>query len=407
MSTFLQSFRKFTPVEISILLCFLLPPIGIFFLLLIGLNTVRKRWNGFVFSLSSTFFLCLFISTIGASISMKTLSYLCISVMILGYWGLYVRILETGKNRLFQHFRVIMICGGVYSCVIGGISKWCSFPSVVSYLTGTVLIGQSDPNRLIGSEYNANFAVYILLFSISFLLADLIASLQSKRFIQIVWQLPILLLLSYGVIQTGSRAGFASMIMIYLLFILRLNRISFIISTIVGLSLSKGLLHLMPRNESVIHSIQIRQDIWKSGYKIWQEYPFFGVTPIGFGREYIKHYDEFIPHSHNQLIGMFAEYGTLGGLAFLFVIFLNLVKCIHLFFSIRRKKCFLDSFMLGLPIILLTGVFDEPLFSPQICFLTVILLACWDKYTKRIHFFMDKTRYKVPFRLITKHQQLN
>jgi len=391
MSIFFQSFRQLTALELRLLLCFLLPPLGVFLLLLSGLHTICKHWKEkkrFVFSLSSYFFLCLFISTIGASISMKEISYLSVSGMILGYWGLYLRILDTEKNQLFQHFRLIMIFGGVYSCVIGWFSQWYTFPLAVGYLTGTVPLGLGhfDLNRLVGCTYNPNFTVYILLISISFLLAHLLASLRSKRFVHFVWVFPILFLLSYGVIQTGSRAGFASMILIYLLFIMRLNRYIFIISILFILSLSKWLLHLMPRNELVNLSIQVRKDIWKSSYKIWQDHSIFGVTPIGFGQEYLKDYNEVVPHAHNILIGMFAEYGTLGGVAFLLVICLNLVKCIHLFFSIRSHKCLLDSFLLSLPIIILTGVFDEPLFSPQIGFLTVILLACWDRYTKRMHY---------------------
>ncbi len=142
----------------------------------------------------------------------------------------------------------------------------------------------------------------------------------------------------------------------------------------------------MPRNELVNLSMQVRKDIWKSSYKIWQDHSIFGVTPIGFGQEYLKDYNEVVPHAHNILIGMFAEYGTLGGLAFLLVICLNLVKCIHLFFSIRSHKCLLDSFLLSLPIIILTEFLMMLLFSPQIGFLTVILFACWDRYTKRMHY---------------------
>jgi O-antigen ligase len=391
MSIFFQSFRKLSSLELRILLCFFLPPLGIFLLLLTGLYTIRKQWKEnkrFVFSLSSFFFLCLFISTIGAAISMNEIFYLSFSVMILGYWGLYLRILETDKNQLFQHFRLIMIFGGVYSCVIGWISKWYTFPPAISFITGTMLFGPNNHNRLIGCGYNPNFTVFILLIAISFTLSYLLASLRSNRFVSLVWQLPIILILSYGVVQTGSRAGFVSMILIYLIFIFRLNRTIFIFCTIFSLSLSKWLLHLMPRNESVIHSLQVRHEIWKNSYKIWQDHAFFGVTPIGFGKEYLNHFNEFIPHAHNMLIGMFAEYGTLGGLALLLIICLNLVKYFHLYFPKRNKKCLLDSFLLGLPIIILTGVFDEPLFSPQIGFLAVILLACWDRYTKRMHYVM-------------------
>ncbi|MGG3466069.1 hypothetical protein ABES02_00570 [Neobacillus pocheonensis] len=156
MSIFFQSLRKLSTLELSLILCFLLPPLGIFLLLLSGLQTISKYWKEkkrFVFSLSSSFFLCLFISTIGAAISMKEISYLNISVMILGYWGLHVRILETEKHQLLHHFRLIMIFGGVYNCVIGWVSQWWTFPPALGYLTGTVPLGLGhfDFNRLVGS----------------------------------------------------------------------------------------------------------------------------------------------------------------------------------------------------------------------------------------------------------------
>jgi len=390
MNVFFQPLKKFTLLELSILLCFLLPPVGLLILLIIGLHTIYSQWiikKRFTFTLFSYFFLSLFIATVGATISMKEISYIGISVMILGYWGLYSRILETEKNKLFKHYRMIIIFGGCYSCVIGWISKLITFPLVLSYLTGTVLFGEDtrkDYDRLIGCEYNPNFTVYILLIATSFLFSNLLTNLQNKQFVKSMWQISLILVLSFGVIQTGSRAGFASMVLIYFLFIYRLNRDVFFISTIIGISLSKWLLHVMPRSESVIQASEIRQEIWKKAISIWQDHPFFGVTPIGFGQEYLKHYNEYVPHAHNVFIGIFVEYGTLGGLAFLCVIIINLVKFIQLFFSIRNKKSLLNNYLLSLPIILLTGVFDEPLFSPQIGFLTVILLACWDKYTKRI-----------------------
>lgn len=45
MSIFFQSFRKFSSFELKILLCFLLPPLGIFLLLITGLHTISKQWK--------------------------------------------------------------------------------------------------------------------------------------------------------------------------------------------------------------------------------------------------------------------------------------------------------------------------------------------------------------------------
>ncbi|SFD65741.1 O-antigen ligase [Bacillus sp. UNCCL81] len=395
MKKFIQFYKNFSLVEKSALLCFLLPPVGISLLLIIGLRTLYTQWftnKRFIYSFSSYFFLCLLISTIGAALLFRNILFLLVSIMILGYWGIYCRILVTEKGQLFQRFRMIIIFGGVYSCVIGWISKWFLFPKIVGYLLGTVLYGEVEPknfNRLIGCAYNPNFTVFILLIAISFLFASLLSSLERKHYISLAWQLPIQLLLSYGIYLTGSRAGFATMILIYLLFIFRLNRIFFFVCTIFGLFFSKWLLYIMPRADSVIQAGHKRLDIWKNAYTIWKNHPFFGVTPIGFGQEYVIQYGHFIPHAHNLLLGMFAEYGTLGGLAFITLISINIVKCIHLFLFERSKKCFFNSFLLGLPIILFTGVFDEPVFSPQIGFLTVILLGCWDRYSKRMQFNIE------------------
>ncbi|XZF76055.1 O-antigen ligase family protein [Bacillus sp. AL-1R] len=388
-------YQNFSLVEISILLCFLLPPIGISMLLIIGLHTLSTQWfikKRFIYSFSSYFFLCLFLSTIGAALLSRNRLFLLVSITILSYWGIYCRVLVTEKGQLFQRFRMIIIFGGVYSCVIGWISKWFALPKIVGYLLGTVLFGEIEPknfNRLIGCAYNPNFTVFILLIALSFLLASLLSSLDRKHYINLAWQLPIQLLLSYGVYLTGSRAGFATMILIYLLFFFRFNRIFFFFCTTIGLFFSKWLLYIMPRADSIFQEGQKRLDIWQNAYLIWRNHPLFGVTPIGFGQEYEMQYGHFITHAHNLLLGMFVEYGTLGGLAFLTLISVQIVKWIHLFFFERSRKCYLNSFLLGLSIILFTGVFDEPVFSPQICFLTVIMLGSWDRYSKRMQFNIE------------------
>lgn len=402
MKKLLQFYTNSTQLEKSILLCFLLPPIGILSLSIIGLHTLYYHWyikKRIVYSFSSYFFLCLFLATVGAALSFKNVSYLLISVMILGYWGLYCRILISENNQLFQRYQSIIIFGGVYSCVIGWLSNWIMFPETLGYLLGTVLFGEVKPknfNRLIGCEYNPNFTVYILLIAISFLLAKMLTSLQKKQHTGLMWQLPILLLLSYGVFQTGSRAGFATLVLIYLIFIYRFNRITFFFCTLLGLSFSKWLISIMPRADSVLQASKNRLDIWKNAYLIWKNNPLFGVTPLGFGQEYLLQNNHYIPHAHNLLLGMFSEYGLLGGLSFLTLVSINFVKCTQLIF-LTRKGYLYNSFLLSLPIILFTGFFDEPLFSPQIGFLTVVLFACWDRYSERLLFNLEISSLQIKY----------
>ncbi|PLT32767.1 O-antigen ligase [Bacillus sp. V5-8f] len=379
-------------LELSLLLCFLLPPVGVSLLFFLGWITIRKRWKeskSSIFSVNSYFFVCFFLSTIGAAWYMKELSFLLISCVILGYWGLYLRIVTTGIKQVYEKFRWIVVFGGLYSCILGWLAKSITIHPVLGYLTGTVLIGESTPKgypRLIGIAYNPNFAVYLLLIAIAFLFSNLLEACREKRFLSFIWLLPFLMILSKGVIDTGSRAGFASLISIYALFFMRLNRHLFIFIVILALSQWKWLLKAMPRSDSVIQASDVRETIWSNSLEIWEKHSLFGVTPMGFRQEYMSHYHELMPHSHNMIIGSFTEFGMLGGIAFLCLVSINIVKAVQLFFWNRRSKSVLDSFLLSLPVIFLTGIFDQPLYSPQIALLTIVLLACWDKYTRRLHF---------------------
>ena len=120
MRTFIKSLKNRT-FEISTILCFILPPVGIFLLFVLSFFTIIKTWKNkqFHFSIVSFFFVCLFISTIGAVIQMRNPLLFIDSLMILGYLGIYLRIVSKSSIDSFRHFTWIMIFGGLYNCVIG------------------------------------------------------------------------------------------------------------------------------------------------------------------------------------------------------------------------------------------------------------------------------------------------
>ena len=91
-------------------------------------------------------------------------------------------------------------------------------PPILELLMGTKLIADSTPknySRLIGSAYNPNFTMHLLLIALAFLFAEILTNIRKKQWIAVSWQIPILLVLSNGVLATGSRAGFLIMICIY------------------------------------------------------------------------------------------------------------------------------------------------------------------------------------------------
>lgn len=386
-------FCKIKRFEISIALCYLLPPIGIFFLFIFSYLTLLrnlKEKKPFHFSLLSIFFLCLLISTIGAVIEMKDVFLFVETFMILGYFGIYQRIMSQGTLVSFYHFRWIVILGGVYNWLIGWFVKWYfgwidSHP-LLGLLTGTKLLGDKPfphYHRLIGSSYNPNFTMFLLLLAIAFLFAEMITQIRKRHWGTLVWQLVILLLLSSGVLATGSRAGFFAMLCLYFLFLIRVNKYIFIVGFIYIIFQFNRLLELMPRTETIDISYSVRKKIWLNSIEMWKEHPFFGTTSRGFKYEYMHLFDENVPHAHNIFIGFFAEYGTLGGLAFLILLLLTLYKLGTLLLNKKLSHDFLNYFLLCFPIIILTGILDEPTFSPQITLPIVILLAYWEKYTNR------------------------
>jgi O-antigen ligase len=389
-------------IEISLVLCFLLPPVGILFLFIMSLKTLYKNLKdnrGFSLSVSSFFFLCLFIATVGAAIQSLNSVFFIASVMVIGYWGLYLRIVSEEISNQFKQYRWILIFGGIYNCLIGWISKWFAISPIVGFLSGTQLYGGPAPkgdSRLLGAAYNPNFTVYLILIALAFLLAKLLIVVRNKRWSLVALFIPAVLLLSKGVIDTGSRAGFLAMICVYFLFLLRLNKFIFLFGSIFMLVQTKWLFEIMPRNELVDHSFKLRKQIWEYSYELWQKHIVFGTTPFGFKQEFnnymyqiyenVPHALTNIPHAHNTLIGFFAEYGALGGIAFLLLLSANMYKAAQLFFGKQNNKAIPEHFLFCIPILAVTGIFDEPVYSPQIAIITIMLLGNWDKYTKQFTF---------------------
>ncbi|MGM7722451.1 O-antigen ligase family protein [Metabacillus sp. Hm71] len=389
-TTFIKEYLKKYSVEIGILLCFILPPIGILWLMVIGWNHLNEVINykvSFSINTTSFFFICMALATTGAALGHGNGSYLLAFAMILGYLGLYSFIKDRVTISLFSRYKQLIIIGGVYLIIIGNIVNQLNVPEhVFGLLTGTTFIGTSEDasGRLFGSAYNPNFTSFLLLISLSFLLADLLKRLQERR--SLIPTLSLILFFGAGIFQTESRTGVATMFIMIILFLLRLAPKIGIYCLSFMVLVNIHILALIPRSEQIRSSSFVRKEIWENSFKIWKEHPYFGTTSLGFYDAY-AHFGEPVPHAHNILLGFFSEYGSVGGLGFLLVFTAISFKFCYLFLiKWKKKKVLLEFFLLSLPILLLTGIFDHPLVSPQTTILIVILVACWDRYTERLPF---------------------
>ena len=66
----------------------------------------------------------------------------------------------------------------------------------------------------------------------------------------------------------------------------------------------------------------------------------FGTTPHGFRAAYGNLFPNAVPHPHNMFIGFFAEYGIIGGIAFLMVLVVTLLNIINLFIINDKNDSF-------------------------------------------------------------------
>lgn len=390
INTIITIFKKYS-IEISIFLCFILPPVGIALFVFTGWHHLHRICKeGKRIHLSPGLFLigCLFVSSIGAAIAMDDYSYFLVSALLMAYFGLYLKIKSNGVKKTINAFKWITIFGGVYFYCMYPIQQVLMNLRIANYFTGTALIGHlnvQNYERLIGSAYNPNFSVALLLFGLSFLLAEFYKNVRRALYRKVALQAAAICMFIHAIFLTGSRAGFSVMLIIFILILFRWNKIwATLFVLLMGVN-SQLLLNWMPRSEQLMESTGIRKEIWRNSFELWQDHSLFGMTALGFYKEYFYDFNERIPHAHNLVMGIFTEYGALGGIAFVIVVIINVYKVVCFYLSKQDNKEHLDVFLLSLPVMLLTGIFDYVLYSPQVALLAIILMACWDKYTERLH----------------------
>ncbi|WKB36480.1 hypothetical protein QS257_05080 [Terrilactibacillus sp. S3-3] len=119
------------------------------------------------------------------------------------------------------------------------------------------------------------------------------------------------------------------------------------------------------------------------------QHPMFGVTPLGFNPAYIQLTGEEMPHPHNLFLSFYSIFGIFSGTLFVIIVIWNGYKLLKLLHSAersgRRGHRFDDLFLFSMPTLIISGIFDFPLSSPQIAITTIIALMClWSSYLKHV-----------------------
>lgn len=392
----MSSFRKYS-LEWGILLVFLLPPIGI------GWLVVKGWYHFYQFFLSrkgmlpitaATIFLSsLMISSIGAAILLQNAEFLMITGLLIGYCGIYLHTKENIKLSDLIRYKWIVIFGGVYICVFGNVQMYLHQHfqfnhHIIGLLTGAELLGFPHYDRLFGDAYNPNFASFLLLMAAAFLLAEILGDLsKGPRLKTMIFKLVLMAAIAIALVQTESREGFVTLIVLFLLFVFRYRWKIGALILLAVLIFNQQLLALIPRMDLLKRSLQFREHIWENSIQIWNNHPLFGVTPLGFRHEYVLMTGRNIAHAHNIFLAYLSDYGIIGEITFLLLVATCVYKFVKVFWSMKNDKRKIgDLFILAFPIIPLTGLLDFPMSSPQVMFLVIILLGGWDRYVAHFQF---------------------
>lgn len=387
---------KNQPLMIGFILLYVLPPLGMAWLAALGVmewtDMIKKRRSLPRDSISILFML-MALASVGAALINFQIIYLLSTLMILAYMGVYLYYLHHHEFLQIRQYVWITIFGGGYLYLSDKLFHFFSSHSLlgqgVSLMTGHLLLGFTKHNRLYGSAYNPNYACYLLILALAFLLVELLRAIRRKNYKMGAFCLALLPIISLAIYDTGSRAGFIIMLLLQLLFLAKLDkRLFFAVAGVIVL-LSPFIFKFMPRSDNTSSSLGDRMSIWKNSIRIFFEQPLFGTTPVGFSSQYFKLTGHTVSHAHDLFLSIFDSSGVVVGLFFIAIMLFSgysLFQCLR---SDKKNRYSVNLFLFSLPTIIAYGIMDFTLSSPQVLLIVLALVAYWIRYTSQMHVFTN------------------
>ncbi|RYM02926.1 O-antigen ligase domain-containing protein [Sporolactobacillus sp. THM7-7] len=381
-------------LTIGLVLLYILPPMGMAWLVVFAISEwidLIKQKHDFQKDFVTVLLVMMLLASIGAAISNRQFTDLLSTLILIGYLGIYLYTVNHPHQLPLKRFIWLTIFGGIYiffsDKMLHFLNNSSPIGQAVSFLTGHFLFGYSGKHRLFGSTFNPNYACYLLILALAFLLVELLHAIRIRNKKSVVLMLVFMLILDFGIYETGSRAGFVIMLLLKLLFLFKLNRRWAIAASFLVVFFAPTIYQWIPRTDVTASSMDKRIYIWKTSLRIFMENPVFGTTSFGFREESTRLAGYMIPHAHDLFLAIFSTSGIFCGLFFIGLILISgygLVKAQRIK---HRNKYSADLFLFALPTIIAYGIMDLPLSSPQIMIVVLILMSFWMRYMKQMELF--------------------
>ena len=277
--------------------------------------------------------------------------------------------------------------------------------------------GLSDSNEEIIFFDGRRMVGILITFLVVFYLACMHSNLIKEKKIQNIFILSSFITVSILLMGRGTIVSILTtyIFMCTLLFINNCNFknefLIFIFSIFISILLSKIIFHTLPYSsddtffrgkESLLNTLD-RINLWKYGYIIFLENPYFGKGPGGFA---ISAYNDFYSntvygnlkindsfthnHPHNFIIQFLIEWGTIGTIL-IFILFIKLgIGSLRYFFKYKEYNLLIS----GLSIIGLTfhGFVDGALYHATFTFYFVLFLSILCSEISKKNNFKSQTK---------------
>lgn len=382
------------PMILGLIFLYILPPIGMAWFVCCAVKMLYDQFaakKALPTDLISIFLAMTVVASLGSILISGRFFDLLSTAMLIGYFGIYLFWLRRPEQLRLRQFAWITIWGGVYiffsEKLLTLIPDDSLIGTAVSFMTGHFLFGYKGVPRLYGSTFNPNYACYLLILAVACLSVELLRAIQLKKKATIFLSLMLMPLLDFAIYETGSRAGFVIMILLHLLFIFKLSKRLFVPAALFTVVCAKVLYDWMPRSSGTETSMAKRLEIWGNSWHIFQQNPFFGATNFGFLRVYSANNGSMIPHAHDLFLSILSSSGIFCALFFIAILLIGGYQLFKVQKISRNTKLNYSAtlFLFALPTIILYGILDFTLSSPQVMIMVLILLSYWTRFAAQMN----------------------
>lgn len=350
-------------------------------LAVLAITLMKQKWTGV--SLKVVFMLFALIIVMGLSALLATDQDTALLTLLMYMRGFFLVLLLAGclKDEKDMKIMTLYCLAGL---TIGALA------ALYQYKTGNYFVKTIYDQRVATLRGDPNDTAMLLVAGIPLAFYWL---LDYEKLLGKLFFVSILLVLIFGIVLTGSRGGFVSLLTIMFIMFIRKPSLKVFFA---GMLLSTAFIVLAPhtywdRMETLItrheehggSSLQKRAKLQLVGLEIFMENCVFGVGPGNFGKAYMQHVGGMQGSigggvAHNMYLEYFVENGFLGGALIVYVFaqsILGLLRYDRLHGIKSRQFGLGFSIALALFGMLLSGLFLSQAKNSMLWFITGMGIA--------------------------------